>query len=165
VSRLWPGALTTPTHDRYVLVDPSVRTRLELFLNADTDRCEAGGLLLGLRRGLHLEILDLTLPGRGDRRYPMRFERRCRSHQASATAAWRRSEGFIDYLGEWHTHLETDPTPSSIDRSSLRQRSRAHRGEPLAELIIGWRSIAASLVVDGVYLPLRSLPASIQKLL
>jgi integrative and conjugative element protein (TIGR02256 family) len=30
--------------------------------------------------------------------------------------AWIRTSGTLDYLGEWHTHPEDTPRPSSIDR-------------------------------------------------
>jgi integrative and conjugative element protein (TIGR02256 family) len=57
------------------------------------------------------------------------------------------SGGTIDYLGEWHKHLEDDPTPSRQDVTTLREIARSpdyHVRLPLL-LIIGRDNLRTSL--------------------
>ena len=76
---------------------------------------EAGGILLGCYKGPHVEIVSATAPGPNDIRSRYRFDRRCGSHQRSATKAWLESKHLVTYIGEWHTHPERVPFPSDID--------------------------------------------------
>jgi integrative and conjugative element protein (TIGR02256 family) len=133
-----------------------VAPRIESFMAADAGKCEAGGILLGLRRDPHLEIVDATLPARGDVRQSHRFIRRSRSHQLAATRAWRQSGQLVDYLGEWHSHPEPHPSPSAIDESEMLRRSREHRSEALVELIVGYEGIWVALADQPFYVPLIS---------
>lgn len=77
---------------------------------------EGGGILLGRRRGKHLEVTFATEPGLKDRRSAFSFVREADGHAELAEQAWRQGEKQIDYLGEWHTHPQRVPTPSFIDR-------------------------------------------------
>lgn len=77
---------------------------------------ESGGILLGLRRDDHLHVTGLTTPYPDDKRSRTSFQRKDKAHQARALLAWRDSGGVVDYIGEWHTHPERQPSPSPIDR-------------------------------------------------
>lgn len=62
------------------------------------------------------------------------------------------SGGMIDYLGEWHKHLEDDPTPSRQDVRTLRDIARSpdyHVRLPLL-LIIGRDNLRSSLRVFAI---------------
>lgn len=157
--RLWPVVLAPPGTALYILIAPSVRDRVESFLHSDAGLLEAGGILLGFRRDPHLEVLDATLPSEHDVRRRYQFIRRSRSHQLQATKAWRESGRTMDYLGEWHTHPESHPRPSTIDRSELLRRSIEHRRESLVELIIGTQALWSGMVVAGRYVPLITINA------
>ncbi|MBL8399788.1 Mov34/MPN/PAD-1 family protein [Accumulibacter sp.] len=78
---------------------------------------ESGGILLGLRRGRHLEVLTATEPSSHDKRSAFFFVREAEGHAEVAEQAWIRGGRQVDYLGEWHTHPQTIPIPSSIDRA------------------------------------------------
>jgi integrative and conjugative element protein (TIGR02256 family) len=156
--RVWPVALTNETGDRLVIVGAGVVSQLETFLARDGGGLEAGGILLGLRRDPHLEIVEATLPSETDVRARYRFLRRSSTHQAAATRAWKSSRQVMDYVGEWHTHPEPHPSPSGVDRSELLRRSREHRGESLVELILGWEGVYVGMVWGGSYGGLRWLP-------
>lgn len=78
---------------------------------------ESGGILLGRRRGKHLEVLLATEPSSHDKRSTYSFLREAFGHAEVAQQAWLRGERQIDYLGEWHTHPQTVPIPSGIDRA------------------------------------------------
>lgn len=79
------------------------------------DSKEAGGILLGHVRGEHLEIIEATEPSFWDRRFRFLFERMPYFHHKLAMKRWKESNGLVRYIGEWHTHPQNHPTPSSID--------------------------------------------------
>lgn len=111
----------TPDRKRLVVLSPETlkvfwKHRQRLFWQT-----EAGGVLLGKRRGKHLEVLLASEPMRNDRRAQFMFEREAEGHLAFAKAAWRAGGGAVDYVGEWHTHPQRIPVPSSIDRSEWRK--------------------------------------------
>lgn len=57
----------------------------------------------------------VTEPMRGDQQSRARFFRHRKGHQEAIDEAWKRSLGTTAWLGEWHTHPEPDPHPSSTD--------------------------------------------------
>lgn len=103
-----------------ILIEPEVITTLERHRQREIDACEAGGILLGHRRGVHLHITEATEPTEHDIRTRTSFVRSPKVHQNVALERWRLSHGTVDYLGEWHTHPELHPRPSSIDRREWR---------------------------------------------
>ncbi len=92
----------------------------------DQRASEAGGVLLGRRIWLtHDSVVDsVTVPMRSDTRSRCSFGRRDAGHQAQINSVWRASSGRVGYLGEWHTHPEHYPTPSSVDLADWHRRLR-----------------------------------------
>lgn len=78
---------------------------------------EAGGLLLGryIVDSQAVVADEATEPAAGDVREPRAFHRLDHSHVVRTQAAWSESGGRVHYCGEWHTHSEPVPVPSSID--------------------------------------------------
>ena len=103
--------------DALVLIEPSVLEVLGKFRQDTAAKPESGGILLGYRRSSHLHIVEATSPLSGDRQSRFGFDRSARGHREIALHRWRDSNGFIDYMGEWHSHPEMEPCPSSIDIS------------------------------------------------
>lgn len=108
---------------------------------------EAGGILLGrmLTEKEHVVVDEVTVPGPHDRTSRFRFFRAERPAQTAVDAAWTRSGGEINYLGEWHTHPENDPTPSRHDRTDWQRLVMTQRYEQdaLFFVIVGRRTIRA----------------------
>lgn len=88
---------------------------------------EAGGVIVGTihRRDNtkkllhedppHIQIIDFSTPYQEDRRTHLSFERKAHNHIQFVKEYREETQGFVDYLGEWHTHPEEHPKPSSID--------------------------------------------------
>lgn len=119
-----------------VLVEPEVMTVLARYRQLRHDAHEAGGILLGYRRGPHLHAIEATEPALTDRGSRFRFYRSASAHQRIAMNRWRYSGGTLTYLGEWHTHPELTPRPSSLDLASWQELYDRHR-TPLLFLIAG----------------------------
>jgi integrative and conjugative element protein (TIGR02256 family) len=107
---------------------------------------EAGGLLLGrhIRDSLDIVADALTTPLSGDRRTRFGFVRQGPRHQEFLDRAWRDSGGTCTYLGEWHTHPEPVPQPSSVDLANWRRKLGSDRfTDVLFFVIVGISEIRA----------------------
>jgi integrative and conjugative element protein (TIGR02256 family) len=122
--------------DGLILIEASVIDFVERYAQRSIASTEAGGILLGHRKGKHLHVVCATEPSTADRRSRFRFQREIEPHQTIATQAWRQSGQKMDYLGEWHSHPESNPHPSNIDLTEWKKiTSRA--SECLVFLIVG----------------------------
>ena len=119
-----------------VLIEDSVIELINPHRQLKPRAKEAGGILLGYRRGAHIHIVAATVPGLRDRRSRVAFWRRDPSHQARALEEWRRSNSTMDYIGEWHTHPEVRPSPSGVDFSEWRAIC-VSREEMMVFMILG----------------------------
>lgn len=106
--------------EAFVLFEHHVLDGLSTHRQCRDEEPEAGGVLLGLRRGVHLHIVGFTPPQARDIRTRFSFHRSAHGHQELARRAWKESGGYVDYVGEWHTHPEAQPTPSVIDLQEWR---------------------------------------------
>ena len=92
---------------------------------------EAGGVLLGrfIRASRDIVVDVATEPGLGDKAHRLSFRRTQKRTQLLINQAWQDSSGTRNYLGEWHTHPEDDPSPSTVD-------------------LLNWRRIAGSAIYE-----------------
>lgn len=79
---------------------------------------EAGGILIGriLEEDNNIIIDDVSEPMPTDKRKRTRFNRKPDGHQEYMNEAFEREKGSCFYLGEWHTHPQRIPIPSTTDR-------------------------------------------------
>jgi integrative and conjugative element protein (TIGR02256 family) len=116
-------------------ISGNVFAELQSWRQLAAKQTEAGGVLLGARRGPHFEIVALTTPQRLDTRSRFSFIRTGKAHQRLARQEWRRSARRHGYLGEWHTHPEPAPTPSFVDRAGWQNVYRQAL-QPLVHVIV-----------------------------
>jgi integrative and conjugative element protein (TIGR02256 family) len=90
---------------------------MQQYAQTDPTMLEAGGVLLGryIVDTPNIVIDRITIPSLHDRRSRFRFFRSKQPHQEIIDQTWKESAHTSTYLGEWHTHPETMPTPSIID--------------------------------------------------
>lgn len=118
-----------------VLIEDEVLHRVATFRQLKADAPEAGGIFLGYRRGEHIHVVDATVPAPRDIRRRFSFTRQDPTHQTKATQGWQRSDGRLDYLGDWHTHPEPQPSPSSLDLHEWRKLCRSQRDAMLFAIL------------------------------
>ncbi len=137
----------TPDLKHLLRIEDDVLASLLNFRQTREEDTEAGGLLLGSRRGPHFQITHITLPTTSDLRTRYSFERNEFHHSLFASKLWRETEGQVRYLGEWHTHPEDHPIPSCLDISEWIKlaKTRADK-EPMAAIIVGRKSLITELV-------------------
>lgn len=125
-----------PLGGGYILLHQRVLEKIGRYRQLTPGAREAGGLLLGYRRGVHLEIVDATIPFPRDRRKRTFFDRCDPGHEKYMLKLWAHSGKTMDYLGEWHTHPEALPDPSYLDISEWKNVLRCAR-TPMIFLIFG----------------------------
>jgi integrative and conjugative element protein (TIGR02256 family) len=146
-----------PLNDGFILIAAAVVQQIRRHRQLTAFSTEAGGILLGLRRGRHLEVTMATTPKRADWRSRLGFHRLSRFHQKHATRAWLRFQRTVDYLGEWHTHPERFPTPSGIDRAEWGKLTRS-RTSDLLFVIVGTEGLWVSIGKQGRICPISVSP-------
>jgi len=106
---------------------------------------EAGGVILGrfIKESNNIVIDVNTEPMEGDIRTRTRFKRGEKRHQKIINEIWKESEGTCNYLGEWHTHPEENPSPSTTDIKSWTKilKNDVFSSKYLYFIIIGIESI------------------------
>lgn len=140
-----PLALIDSGSGRLVVVSALVIKLVARYRQLKAGDPESGGILIGLRRGEHFEITSATIPQADDKRTRFRFERVERGHADALKKRWAASMGTENYLGEWHTHPEDHPSPSSIDVSEWQRAAKLHN-QPLVMLIVGRKSTYVAIV-------------------
>lgn len=124
---------------QFVVLMHHIAERLQTYRQLTYSSPESAGVLIGERRGAHIIISDLSVPGDGDIRSRCRVDRRGAHHQTKVISSFHQSEGTAQYIGEWHTHPEDHPTPSAIDKLSWSKN--LDTGSTMVLIIVGRQSI------------------------
>lgn len=135
-------------------ITEDVLTRLKSFRQLSASDPESGGVLLG-RYMLDDEnvILDhITTPEAKDKGTRFSFYKQQEEHQRIIETFWSESSGTCNYLGEWHTHPEDYPVPSSTDLKTWQRQfvETVFEGDELFFIIVGRRALSVYLVNDSI---------------
>lgn len=133
---------------RLIIVNEEVIALITSYQQSNSQDFEAGGILVGRRRGEHLEINFATAPQAKDIRSRCGFTRSPEGHQEIAESRHRLTLGEENYIGEWHTHPENHPTPSSIDIRDWKRLSKIHH-DPLLVIIGGIETFYFGLLIKS----------------
>ena len=129
-----------------LLVPESVIEKVRKYKEEVGFRNESGGIILGSQSetGLDFVVKDMTLPSPTDDFGPYHYMRDKEAANKLIAKAWKESDGIINYLGEWHTHNESLPHPSYVDKDLMRQVAK--NGSCLFDrafmIILGYRGAA-----------------------
>ncbi|WP_200768985.1 Mov34/MPN/PAD-1 family protein [Vibrio nigripulchritudo] len=137
--------------DRKIVVEPSVLIEIAKFRQCRVCQPEQGGTLIGEWRKQHMRVTGITRPQPQDKASRFSFERCGRTHSKLIRKHWKESGENINYLGEWHTHPELNPTPSGIDKRNWKQLSGP---DPVLLMIQGTSTIWWGLLISGRFEPL-----------
>ena len=83
---------------------------------------EQGGILLGRVYKDQFVVEKISTPTELDRCSRYGFERHRLSAQFVIDYEFFNSNGQVMYLGEWHTHPEDKPTPSTVDLKMIKSQ-------------------------------------------
>lgn len=126
----------------YLVVPTHLMKCISKYRQTAADQPESGGILIGCYRQaalpdgayspISIELVSCSEPSGSDWAHRFGFNRKGKHHIQKAVNAWKKSRQEQTYLGEWHTHPEANPTPSSVDLLNWRRNLRGK----LAILII-----------------------------
>ncbi|MDO9335664.1 MAG: Mov34/MPN/PAD-1 family protein [Caulobacter sp.] len=119
-----------------LLVENSALDKIERAAGDSLFTVEAGGILLGSYKRRCIHVVDATTPQKCDSASRYSFSRDAAGHREIAQHAWQQSSGTTTYVGEWHSHPEQLPTPSTIDLDDWRRVMREQK-RPMAFIIQG----------------------------
>lgn len=110
-----PRQFAFPHSAQKVVFTPPV---LELFskYRQQGSEPEAGGLLFAEFDLPQIRIVEATPPHATDKRWRTLFVPNRALQRVHIDSCFKKHRHFV---GEWHTHPESDPTPSSIDLNSM----------------------------------------------
>jgi integrative and conjugative element protein (TIGR02256 family) len=72
---------------------------------------------------------------------PFRFVRKDPKHIKLLQHYYDKSNGYLNLVGEWHTHPEAQPTPSLTDRTNWKRIQSQRNNLETIFLILGYESI------------------------
>ncbi|OJW77878.1 Mov34/MPN/PAD-1 family protein [Spirosoma sp. 48-14] len=126
---------------------------LEKFTQIERNATESGGIILGKIIDGQINILKLSVPTSLDRASRTNFERHKISAQIVIDYEYYNSNGQLIYLGEWHTHPESYPTPSGQDLSMINSQFKANylNTDFLLLLIKGTKGLYLRIVNEKSY--------------
>ncbi|MFD5853289.1 Mov34/MPN/PAD-1 family protein [Cytobacillus pseudoceanisediminis] len=140
-----------------LFIRPECIDKMQKYRQVKRNDTEAGGILIGriLIENGHYIIDEVSEPMTTDKRRRTYFKRNMEGHQEFFNSIWDREVGSCFYLGEWHTHPENNPTPSSIDWKNWNRLKRiGFESECLFFIIVGinemkvWYSEKNSKIIE-----------------
>lgn len=96
--------------------------------------------ILGYRRENNFEVTKVTTPSPEDIQNRTYCERNDCNHLLIFSKLSKNTNRAISFLGEWHTHLDRNPIPSSIDLKEW-QKKKENNTAPLIFCILGIENI------------------------
>lgn len=130
-------------------INGEVLKELCTFKQIEQKSTEAGGVLLGrkLQNSNNLVIDEITTPSSKDIRKRFYFKRDKHIHQKVIDERWISSNNTENYIGEWHTHAEDNPTPSNVDINDWKRRIKEDQLflDFLVSIIVGRKQIGVWL--------------------
>lgn len=104
-------------------IEPDVLNLLFSYEQKHYWNKEAGGVLIGkqVENQQRYIISAASVPTKYDKRSRLSFVRSACGAQPFIEERWFASSGTENYIGEWHTHPETMPFPSSTDEELIKQ--------------------------------------------
>lgn len=144
-----------PTTGTFLIIEENVVTSIATE-GCDTTN-ESGGVLIGQRKGRHFHIKQLTFPMTGDIRSRVGITRSTENHNSIIQQSIKSSGGEYWYLGEWHTHPQRIPIPSSTDFNTWNKIYREIQ-IPFICIIAGTEGLIAFETTDGISMFMEHIP-------
>lgn len=123
-----------------IYIEKNILLEISNYQKQGQFELESGGIIVGYYDAVEsaLKITDITWPQKDDIRGRYRFIRKEAGHQELMDKLWEQSGYRKSYLGEWHTHNQSRPTPSFVDYNNWKNISkRRHNFDEHFFIIIG----------------------------
>lgn len=124
----------------------------ELISYRQTEResLESAGLLMGCYKDNGDVLIErVTKPKDTDYRTRTSFQLDAKAHQAEIDDAYIASDRLVGYVGTWHTHPQSIPTPSAPDKIDWESHSKENSGRLLFFIIVGLQKTSVYLIENS----------------
>ncbi len=140
---IYPSALGT------IIFGNRVIETFKKFQQSDDTKLEAGGQLFAALNEGRIDVLHATVPGEKAARGRYFFRPNRRKEQQEIKAAFKKK---LHFVGDWHTHPEPLPSPSSsdVEKASEIFRRSEHELNALLMVIMGTAGFPRGLCVAWV---------------
>jgi len=137
-----------------VRIPKTIIEELNSYKQVDVHAVESAGLLIGYNRGDVYTINRITCPQEKDTQKRSYFKLDHASHQKVVDECHASSDGILGYIGTWHTHPQSVPSPSTIDLKDWMSHKTENYDRQLFFLILGVNELKVFSIVDGVSIEL-----------
>jgi len=134
--RLSKGVVIRSRPYSCIIFSSKVINKMKAIVDTKIDTCESGGLLLGFVRKNHFDVRMITVPYKNDFASRYLFIRKDEKHINIFQLLRTKIDKNMTYIGEWHTHPEDNPKPSSIDLNEW-NLLKSKSSYPLVFMILG----------------------------
>ena len=124
----------------------------EEYMHEYDFRIESGGIIVGYLNLADKQVIitDITTPFSEDSRGRNYFKRSEYGHQQEMDRLWHESGQKKTYLGEWHTHNQSIPVPSLVDKRDWKRIDKINKNYKQAFfVIVGLNKLKVWTVSDG----------------
>lgn len=119
--------MTYSNGDKKVVFEESAINVFKHYIQTGK-KFEKGGILLGRCLDENTVVIEkASIPTLFDRSNKYNFQRDKRSAQIFIDYEFLSSQGKTIYLGEWHTHSEDAPIPSSTDIKMIKHQFKKNK--------------------------------------
>ncbi|MBL8282026.1 MULTISPECIES: Mov34/MPN/PAD-1 family protein [Acinetobacter] len=135
--------LTVHVSDATVHINKDIIEIWEEYRQISSEAKEACGILIGHQiQGTEIfQIEFVTTPQKLDIRTRYNFVMKDPFHQRFLDTKYKESNGTSVYLGTWHSHPESIPTPSSIDKQDWENCIARNHNRRLFFVIVGIKEV------------------------
>lgn len=122
-----------PDSAQRIIFPPEVLTHFQKHRQLGGHSVEAGGQLFARFEGEQIHVVEATGPCRTDRRSRFSFLPSRKREQTDIASRYRKG---LHFIGDWHTHPEDVPRPSSTDIESINDCFRKSKHELSAFVLV-----------------------------
>lgn len=128
--------LSTGRENEILRIEPQALTTIERFRQVGASSAEAGGMIFASIESGLVRVVCATEPAQQDKRGRFSFLPALGPQQLTIDKQFKCG---LHFIGEWHTHPEARPQPSSVDLRSMSDcfRLSQHQLAGLLMIILG----------------------------
>lgn len=136
-----------------ILISKNVLKIFDSFKQLKKNDKEACGILIGKHscNGQSIRIEIATKPGKKDIRKRMYYEIKSSHHTKVLEKCFKESKFESVYLGTWHTHPESTPSPSKVDIRDWKKqyKKNSHLFDKMVFAIVGTTEVIYWVIEKG----------------
>lgn len=160
-----PKSMITYESDcgRQLFLPKHLNDELSTYKQVAPDSLESAGLLIGYYNQNGDAFIDkFTTPNSSDIRTRTTFKLDSKAHQAEVNFAYKASEHLLGYIGTWHTHPQSKPTPSQVDKNDWKTHVGENEDRTLFFIVVGTNEIHAYMIINNKVTRMRVIKEEIE---